>query len=89
MKSPRVLGHVCRSPMQESSESRWDIRNIDSLLHIAVVPGVITGFLLSYVGNEYHLTTTSLLVAVIPLWLATLTAWIFGMGGIAWIFEFA
>ncbi|TWT72994.1 hypothetical protein [Allorhodopirellula solitaria] len=63
--------------------------HLSTFIYIAVIPGAITGLALGYIGDRFELTSLQRLIAAVPLWLAILSGWVFGMAGLAYLFGVA
>ncbi|TWT47865.1 hypothetical protein Pla22_52320 [Rubripirellula amarantea] len=60
--------------------------HLSTFIYIVVIPGVMTGIVIAYIGDRFELTSLQRLMAVLPLFLAIMTSWVFGMAALAYVF---
>ena len=57
--------------------------HLGTLLYVSVIPAALTAFALSAIRVYFDLTHFNVLLLAIPVWIAVLLSWVFGMAGIA------
>ena len=54
-----------------------------TFIYIGLIPGMLTGLALAYFQTRFELSTLSIALWGVPVWIAVLSAWVYGMAGIA------
>jgi len=57
--------------------------HISTFVYIVVIPAVITGIAIAYIGGRFELTSLQRLITIFPVFFTIMTVWVFGMAGLA------
>ncbi|MDA7887567.1 hypothetical protein N9B12_00760 [bacterium] len=60
--------------------------HLSTLIYIGVIPALLTGVALSYIGGRFELNGVQTALIAVPLWLFVLCGWVFGMAAIGTTF---